>query len=277
LRRGVFAAILSGSMKTRWEIPLLFLAAMFLCGCTVRRAVPVYHAGDEKPPAFLLGPVAQVLTNLDGFSAHVTATTSVLQGTSQTTSGELLGREGQLLFQPAMAIKGKRARQEGGLFFIWDESKHSGYVLSEALQGYAPIQSDLETTGQISLIKESIQEEVNGHPCHRCEAVVPSNDGLMTRLTLWQADDARHFPVRIEWIHEPERMTLDFSEIRLEYPAQELFQPPDGFTAYASGVALINELIVRDSALNQKYQTGELGEPADVQSDSWHQPEPGMR
>jgi hypothetical protein len=258
-------------MKTLCGAALLCLAAAFIGGCASRHAGPVYQAGDENPPDFLAGPVAAVLTNLNGFSAHITFTTSSPEGAALAKSGELLGREGRLIFQPTLHIKGKRARTEGGLFFIWDETKHSGYVLSEALQGYAPIKSDAGAASQLSITKEGIQADVNGHPCHRCGAVVVLNNGLEARLTLWQADDVKHFPVRIEAGNGPNHMTLDFSEIRLESPAQELFLPPDGFTAYASSIALMNELIVRDSSLAKKYQTGEFDEPADVRSGDWRQ------
>jgi hypothetical protein len=264
-------------MKTLCGAALLCLAAAFMGGCASRHAGPVYHAGDENPPDFLVGPVATVLTNLNGFSAHVTATTSSPEGAAQAQSGDLLGREGRLIFQPALAIKGKRARAEGGLFFLWDETKHSGYVLSEALQGYAPIKSDTEAGSQLNITKDGIREDVNGHPCHRCEAVVLLDNGLTARLTLWQADDARHFPVRIEAVNGLNHMTLDFSEIHLEYPDQKLFLLPDGFTAYASPVALMNELIVRDSSLAKKYQTGEFDEPTDVRSSNWHQTNPDLR
>jgi hypothetical protein len=263
-------------MKTLCGAALLFLAAVVLGGCASRHAGPVYHAGDESPPDFLVGPVSTVLTNLNGFSAHITITTTSPDGAARAKSGELLGREGRLIFQPALRIKGKRARAVGGLFFIWDVTKQSGYVLSEALQGYAPIKSDAGPAGQINIIKEGIQADVNGHPCHRCAAVVVWNNGHTTHLTLWQADDAGHFPVRIETANGPDHMTLDFSEIRLEFPAQGIFLPPDGFTAYASSIALMNELIVRESSMAIKYQTGEFDEPTDVRSSTWHQ-DPSLR
>ena len=256
-------------MKTPFNAALLCSAAALLCGCFSRHAGPVYHAGDENPPDFLVGPVTVVLTNLNGFSAHITSTITSPGEETRTTSGELLGREGRLVFQPTLPIKGKRARTEGGLFFIWDETRRAGYVLSEALQGYAPIKSDFGPAGQLDITKESIQENVNGHPCHRCEAVVELNNGLKARLTLWQADDAGHFPVRIESVEGTRHMTLDFSEVRLEYPAQELFLPPDGFTPYASSVALMNELIVRDASFAEKHQFGESDEPAPIKSGNW--------
>ncbi len=257
-------------MKTLCGAVLLCLAAAFIGGCSSRH-VAVYHAGDENPPDFLVGPVAAVLTNLNGFSAHVTFTITSPEGTTPAKSGELLGREGHLIFQPALALKGKKARTIGGLFFIWDETKHSGYVLSEALQGYAPIKSDAGAASSLNLAKEGIPEEVNGHPCHRREAVVTLNNGREARVTLWQADDMKHFPVRIETVSGPSRMTLDFTAIRLESPAEGLFLPPDGFTAYASSVALMNELIIRESSAAKKNQAGEFDEPTDVRSSNWHQ------
>ena len=148
----------------------------------------------------------------------------------QTTSGELLGREGRLVFQPTLPIKGKRARTEGGLFFIWDETRHSGYVLSEALQAYAPIKSDVGPLRSTSP-KMASSRMSTAIPVIEARRSWCSNNGLKARLTLWQADDAGHFPVRIEAVEGPNHMTLDFSEIRLEYPARELFLPPDGFTS----------------------------------------------
>jgi len=259
-------------MKTPFNAVLACLAAACICGCASHHAGPVYHAGDENPPDFLVGPVALVLTNLNGFSAHISSTITAPGGVAQTNSGELLGREGRLVYQPTLAIKGKRARTEGGLFFIWDQNKRSGYVLSEALQAYAPVKTDLEAGTRLNITKEGIQENINGHPCHRCEALVVSSNGLQSHLTLWRADDAGHFPIRIQSLNGPNQMTLNFTEVRLEYPGQGLFLPPDGFTSYPTSIALMNELIIRDSSLAKKYQFNPNDEPAPIPSSNWHDP-----
>src|SRR5277367_867332 len=210
-------------MRKLFGPAMICLGAAVLAGCASRHAGPVYHAGDENPPDFLIGAVTPVLTNLNGFSAHVVSSSATSDGFPKTATGELLGRDGRLIYQPTIALKGKRARAEGGLFFIWDENRQSGYVLSEALQGYAPIKPPAEATAPVNLIRQSIAEQVNGHPCHRCDAEVPLQDGQTARLVLWEADDARHFPVRIEEVKGEDRVTLNFSEIRLEYPNQALF------------------------------------------------------
>ena len=276
-RRAVFVLAAQGisssiirSMKTLSGVFLFCLVAAVFCGCAShKQSGPVYHAGDENPPDFLVSPITMVLTNLNGFSAHVDSTLTSGEAPARTAAGDLLGRDGRLIFQPTLPLKGKRAHTEGGLFFIWDENRHSGYVLSEALQGYAPIKPVVAASGPLDLVKKSVVEEINGHPCHRSEAEISLEGGLSARLTLWQADDANHFPVRIEEVSGAKRTVLDFSEIRMGYPAQELFVPPDGFTPYANSVSLMNELIVRDASYAKKGQ--ELDEPFDARSGSWHQ------
>jgi hypothetical protein len=185
----------------------------------------------------------------------------------------LLERDGRFIYQPTLQLKGKRARQEGGLFFIWNDAQRSGYVLSEALQGYAPINPELAASNAAitMLDKPGIEEKIAGHDCRRREATIPAPDGTDAHLVLWEAEDQRHFPVRAEWNHGTERMTLDFSEVRLELPPEQLFHPPDGFTSYPSAVALMNELIVRGAVLEKKSQSeDEFTEPSDVRNPNWH-------
>jgi hypothetical protein len=265
-------------MKTSFRAATILLAAAFLCACSSSRRVGVvYRAGDENPPPFLSGPVAEVLTNFNGFSGHVSASFDS-DGQPRNKSGDLLGREGRLIFQPTLLIKGKRARTEGGLYFLADQNRHTGYILSEALQGYAPIQlspgialPDIE-----SMPKDGPPEDVNGHPTHRRAMDVSLDAGQIGHLTLWQADDLRHFPVRIQWIAPSNSVTVNFSEVRVEYPQQELFRPPDGFTTYPTPVALMNELMTRDANFAKQNQTGEFDEPPkDTRSSNWRGSSPG--
>jgi hypothetical protein len=268
--------MVSINMKIRGNIVLFVVTAALLCACSSRHVEAIYHAGDENPPEFLAGPVAMVLTNFGGFSAHVVFTITPADGPAHSISGEVLGREGKLIFQPTPVVKGKRAREEGSLFFIWDESRHSGYVLSEALQSYAPTRTTVEAATPFAITKGGIQEEINGHICHRYDAVADLLDGRRERLTLWRSDEAGHLPVRLEAVKGLQLMTLNFSEVRMEFPPTDIFLPPEGFTPYGSAVAMINELIVRDARYAKSHSTGEFQDPSDVRSTSWHDSQPGM-
>jgi len=244
-------------MKTLFRAGFLALAAAIISGCSSQPKI-FYHAGDEASPDFLAGPAGVLLTNVDGFSAKFTASTSLPAGGRRLISGDFLGREGSLIFQPANPAKGKRARSEGGMFFIWNEKVHSGYVLSDPLQAYAPIFSRVQPTNLVFNTVGAAQEDANGHPCRRVEAVVQSSDGSSALFKVWEAEDARHFPVRIQTPPGPGEMTLDFSDLHLELPSAELFSPPDGFMKYETPVALMNELITRQTALSKQTQIGPI-------------------
>ena len=208
--------------------------------------------GDEAPPAFLVGPASIALTNFDGFSAKVVSTTSAA-AEARAYSGEVIARQGRLIFQPFSTAKIKKGKiVRGGMFFIWDAARQRGYVLSEALQGYAPI----APPSQITIVTpenmaQPPAEPVNGHPCHRSGKRLVLRDGSTAELTEWRADDLKGFPVRVRVESGGQVVTADFSEVRLEVPGMELFAPPGGFTEYASGTALINELMIRESTMKQ--------------------------
>ncbi|HEY3861399.1 MAG TPA: hypothetical protein VGO59_05870 [Verrucomicrobiae bacterium] len=256
-------------MSTLFRGSLAALAAALIAGCSTQPKV-FYHAGDEAPPEFLAGGASLLLTNLDGFSAKVSGSMSLADGSRHPISGDLLERQGSLIYQPANPVKGKRARSEGGMFFIWNATDHAGFVLSDPLQAFAPASTSSHPV-QVTVNKTgAIEESANGHPCRRMEAVVQSSDGSSSRYTIWEAEDARHFPVRIQSPAGPEQFTLNFFDLRLELPPPQLFTPPDGFMKYASPVSLMNELIIRQSAMAKRNEGFPLQmDPGDPNLDHW--------
>ncbi|HEX3718063.1 MAG TPA: hypothetical protein VH595_08850 [Verrucomicrobiae bacterium] len=229
-------------------LPLISVAAVIF-GCASKVPKQVFHAGEEAPPDFLSGPAAMLLTNLDGFSATVAVYAPWSGVGKSTVSGDLLEREGRLIFQPSTGGKKKKSLVQGGMFFIWDETTHSGWVLSDPLQAYAPMSSSIRGTNVVWNTDAATQEEANGHPCRRVEAVVQCDDGTSTRFTVWQAEDEKRLPARIQCVAGPRQFTLNFSDIRVELPSPELFTPPDGFSKYPTPVALMNQLIIRQTEL----------------------------
>ena len=146
------------------------------------------------------------------------------------------------------------------MFFIWDSAVQRGYVVSEALQGFAPLTAPAQITIVTPENKEPAAEAVNGHPCHRLEKMVALRDGSTAKVVEWRADDLKGFPVRIRTESAGRLVTVDFSDVRLDLPGLELFASPGGFTQYASSSALINELMIRESVL-KKGPSGEFTPP----------------
>jgi len=252
-------------------IGTLCIAAIALAGCfSNKNAGPLFRAGDEQMPEFLGGPAVVLLTNFPGYSARLD--TDIRRPYSQSVvAGPLLHRNGRLVFQPEEIVSKKRAG--AGMIFIWDANLKRGWAVSEALQGYAPVTPPVEITAVEYDAEAPFSINVNGHPCHQTRAKVTRADGSIASYRIWQADDLRHFPVRIQSDSGGKPMTLNFSEIRLESPGEQLFNPPDGFVKYNSPVALMNELIIRETTVGQRTEPTEVG-PLPANPANIYQPPP---
>ncbi len=256
--------------KNLCGIVSLALTMALLNGCTRFRHVdPVtVRAGEEVPPDFLTGPMAPLLTNVDGFSARLVENTSAGGKTTPKITGELIGRQGRLIFQPTHPDRKLPKDAATGLFFIWNQSQDRGYVLSEELQAYAPISSSLIITNVSFDENAAPSETIQGHPCHRLDVAVTLSNGSTARFAEWQADDLKRFPLRLRSLNAQMPFTVDFSNVRLEFSSPRLFNPPEGFIQYASAISLMNELMIRQSTLKQR--PSELEEKMPITGDnSW--------
>jgi hypothetical protein len=237
----------------------VLLIAVLAAGCGGSgkqggRAGAVAGIRPPKPPAFLNGPMALLLTNVDGFSARAVLESGAPANGVELAAGELLGRGGKLLFAPGAAKStAKRARAED-FAFIWDVAANRGYMLNDPLQGYAPISygrlfTNLATSATLN---QATAENVAGHPCQQAEVTVTADDGSASVFRVWRATDLKGLPVRISGASDGTPVTLTLSKVRLEAVPNDLFQPPNGFTKYDSAEVMINELSSRQLNLKQR-------------------------
>jgi hypothetical protein len=246
------------NLLQRTAILAACLGAAFLTGCAseAKKEATLAKLGDETPPEFMVGPASESLVDFDGFSANVVENDSpILPGAAtparpaRSVSGVVIGRKGRLIYQPWTTAQIKDGKiTHGGMFFIWDINVQRGYVLSEALQGYAPIAPPVLITNSAPANNALASEPVNGHPCHRVESTVEMADGSTAKLTEWRADDLGRFPVRLQVSSGGREETVDFTNVRLDLAKPELFMPPGDFTKYASAGLLINELMIREAS-----------------------------
>jgi len=213
------------------------------------------------PPIFLTGPMALLLTNCDGFRAHVVLEGGAPAPGAGMPAGELMGRGPKLLFAPALdSAAGKRSHVQESAF-IWDVSTNRGFVLNDPLQAYAPMSSSRQFTNVVAgpALNEATPEKIAGHPCQQSEVTVTANDGTATTLRVWRATDLKGLPVRIVSSAGAMPLTLTLTKARLESLPNDLFTPPSGFTKYDSAEALINELVARQMNYRRRptYQTEE--------------------
>lgn len=221
------------------------------------------------PPPFLTGPAAFLFTNWPGFSARVEVPPQSGVATDRPATGQLLGRGTRLFYAPETDATADARHARGGYSFIWDVSEKRGYVLSEALQGYAPVAADLPVTNVVLQIGKAAAQRLAGHPCESAEAVVQMADSTTAGFEIFRAIDLNGFPLRVESVTNSSVFTLNLSKVRLEQPPAEVFAPPDGFTKYSSAEVMADELAARQNNLRRK----STGSPVE----SLPQMQPGTR
>lgn len=238
-------------------LPLLAACALLFGGCGGPK--PRHGRAGEgeltpRVPPFLSGPMAVLLTKANGFSAHVVVQTALDGESSETISGELLGRGSHLLFAPNYEDKSQKRLRAAGLSFLWDTATGGGFVLSEALQAYAPVSYGSHPTNFVTIPGRLPPQRIDGYSCSSEQATVLSSDGSVAVFDVWRAMDASGLPVRISASPGSLPPVLSLSQLRLPAPAPELFQVPEGFTKYASAEAMLSELTVRQANLKRKEQ-----------------------
>jgi hypothetical protein len=202
-------------------------------------------------PPFVNGPMAVLLTNTTGFSARTTLQSEAFPGPQHQKTGQLLCRGSKLLFAPDPDESAKKQSRVGGFSFLWDLAENQGFLLSEALQGYAPVASRLLVTNLVTGMIQATPRKIAGYKCEPADARVQMSDGSTAILQLWRAGDLKGLPVEISWSGPAPPLTLTFSKIRLEPPPADLFALPDGFTKYNSPETLADELALRQNNLHR--------------------------
>lgn len=231
-----------------FESLLLVLA---VAGCSGSRPEEVSRATESPlPPLFMTGAMSVLLTNGSGFTAHVSAAGLTLPGdvAGRVSTGHLLCRGNHLLFLPDPKEASKRYAR-AGLSFVWDASDGRGFVLSEALQGYAPVSATIRPTNLVVRPDTGVTARLNGQECKSESATVEMTDGATMQFQVFRAASLNGLPCRIQTLTNSGFASIELSKVRLESPPENLFAIPEGFTKYGSAEAMMNELFMRQRYL----------------------------
>jgi len=243
---------LRGRHAARQIAGITLTTAVLVAGCSSRKNRYIAPIPAPKPPEFMNGPMALLLTNAGGFRANV----MLEAGTParQVAAGELMGKGGHLLFAPTLSKEARKQPLAGGFAFIWDVNGNHGYLLNDPLQAYSLCSPSLHFTNITvrPTAAKSAPESIAGHRCQPANAIVTATDGSLTAFRLWQATDLNGLPLRIVCTSANTPLTLNLSKPRLESLPDDLFQPPSGFTKYNSAEALVSELTARRNSLNRR-------------------------
>ena len=216
-----------------------------------------------------------LLTHLDGFDAQVSMESPSSANRVETISGRLLGQSGKLLFSPvAGTLPGKIARV-ARLSFLWDTAQNSGQLLSEGMQGYAPIVSSLRFTNLVAkaVPERAEPQQIAGHPCLQEDVTITSSDGSEAVFQVWRATDLKGLPIRIQSASNFRPFTLTLTRVRLGNLPNEFFLPPDGFSKFSNPEAMMDELASRQQNAKRS-KTHSIDNPGDLGGPEGHRSTP---
>ncbi len=250
------------SQTFAWANCLLIIGGMLLFGCSAEHRATMRQGSftriiTPEPPPFLTGAAGLLLTNRGSFSARLEVQSETSLGTELTSSGQLLGSGTRLFYAPESDEAPDAKKQRGGYSYIWDVGQGRGYVLGEALQGYAPVNAELQVTNLETAVSKRAEQRTSGHPCEAVNIKAQMRDGGATELAVLQATDLRGFPLQIQAQGKGPTFTVLISKLRFENFPTNIFDPPDGFTRYPNPQSMADELAARQHNLKRR-NAGEL-------------------
>jgi hypothetical protein len=261
-----------GTLRTFLGWAAAILGGALLAGCA-SAPEPQWEDGrvdlETKAPLPLDVSVAWLFTNQPPFRAKV-AMTRAGDSADRPVQALLAGSGGRLYYSTDHRDRDDRPRNLG---FVWDAGTASGFVMSDALQGYAPLAAAPKLTAVEPPVTEgALFEKVDGHEARIRSYVGVLEDGSRVEMRVWEATDLRGFPVRIQQRSRGGLSTATISDVRFEAVASGLFQPPEGFTRFESSDRMINELLRR---LTPRRREGRR-DYDDLTTPEWRRPGPGM-
>jgi hypothetical protein len=226
-------------------------------------------AGQPRVPASaglnsLGGAPSEALKGLKGlfgdniaFSAAIEMRHKSASGSISTTPGKYYFDNGKSRFEMDMSkIQGGPGAMDSAknksmglnmdkLVVISRPDKKSSYMVYPEMNAYiqVPVQtvSPAQTNDSNLEWIELGQEEVDGHPCAKSEAVHTDSQGNKQLCVVWKAIDLSNFPIKIQQ-SEPgskESETFIFKEVDLKKPEAALFEVPASAVKYDSPSAMM--------------------------------------
>lgn len=115
-------------------------------------------------------------------------------------------------------------------YVIMELSQHNNYMVMNGMcmQMATQPQQNPFAQAQDATIDRSPAgtDTVDGHACKVENLTVTSHNGKATKMKVWEADDLKGFPVKVEMQTEKGPVTVEYKDISFDAPAVSLFTHP---------------------------------------------------
>jgi hypothetical protein len=125
-----------------------------------------------------------------------------------------------------------RTDMPGGMgYIIMDLSQHINYMVmnSMCMQMATQTQSNPFAQASDATIERSPAgtDTVDGHACKVENLTVTAHNGKPTKMKVWEAEDLKGFPIKVEMQTDKGPMTVEYKDISFDPPAASLFTHPE--------------------------------------------------
>ncbi len=116
-------------------------------------------------------------------------------------------------------------------YMVMDLTQHTNYMVMNGMcmQISRPPQQNPFSQAQDATIDRSPAgtDTVDGHACKVENVTVTPHNGQPTKMKLWEAQDLKGFPVKVEMESSHGPVTVEYKDISLDEPPASLFTHPD--------------------------------------------------
>jgi hypothetical protein len=124
----------------------------------------------------------------------------------------------------------------GGMgYMIIDMTQHTNYMVMNGMcmQMTAPQQQNVFAQAHDATVDRSPAgtDTVDGHACKVENVTVTSSNGKISKMKVWEAQDLKGFPVKIEMETARGPAVMQYKDVSLSAPDASLFVHPDNCSA----------------------------------------------
>jgi outer membrane lipoprotein-sorting protein len=125
-----------------------------------------------------------------------------------------------------------RTEVPGGRGYVITElSQHTSYMVMNAMcmqMKSQPQQNPFAQASDASVERSSAgTDTVDGHACKVENLMVTPHNGKPTKMKVWEAEDLKGFPVKVETQTDKGPVTIEYKDISFDAPAASLFAHPE--------------------------------------------------